>query len=141
MPLRPTHSRTGRATWIGDPGGDVSSLLIHRGEGLETVLVLRLAHCGLFGVDLFFVLSGFLITGILLDTKHTQHAMRNFYMRRILRIFPLYYVVLLVFVLLAFLYPLSHVDGAPRFQSVLRDWPWYVSFTSNILIALRNGYV
>jgi len=117
--------------------------LFIRGEGLETTLVLRLAHCGLFGVDLFFVLSGFLITGILLDTRHTRHALRNFYMRRTLRIFPLYYCVLLVFILVAFVYPLSQFqrDGVPRFQSVLRDWPWYVTFTSNVLIGLRNGYV
>jgi peptidoglycan/LPS O-acetylase OafA/YrhL len=113
------------------------------GEGPRTMLVLRLVHCGLFGVDLFFVLSGFLITGILLDTRHTRHALRNFYMRRTLRIFPLYYCVLLVFVLVAFVDPLSQFqgDGVPRFQSVLRDWPWYVTFTSNVLIGLRNGYV
>ena len=73
-------------------------------DSIPWLLRLALGH-GWLGVDLFFVLSGFLITGILLDSREKPDYFKNFYMRRFLRIMPLYFTVIAICWLL---YPQDH---------------------------------
>jgi peptidoglycan/LPS O-acetylase OafA/YrhL len=95
------------------------------------------ANEGDSGVDLFFVLSGFLITGILLDTKGKPGFFRNFYMRRTLRIFPLYYGVLLIFLVL--LPQVVRLLGRkPPILEHSTWWMWLYGF--NLLVAKLNTW-
>ena len=88
-------------------------------------LVGKLAVWGQTGVDLFFVLSGFLITGILLESKGSEHFLQNFYVRRILRIFPLSYATLLAIYVVC---PLLHLGPwTPWKQSI-----WFWVYLQNI---------
>jgi peptidoglycan/LPS O-acetylase OafA/YrhL len=85
-------------------------------------------HLGWAGVSLFFVLSGFLITGILLDSMHLPKWWRTFYLRRTLRIFPLYYAALLGLVLVNLLLrtPWSSIFPIWPFFFYLQDIPHLV---------------
>lgn len=64
-------------------------------DGVPGAIITILSK-GWLGVDLFFVLSGLLISGILIDSREKPHYFRNFYLRRVLRIMPLYFVTLAV---------------------------------------------
>jgi peptidoglycan/LPS O-acetylase OafA/YrhL len=75
----------------------------HGGTFLNLINQIRLR--GWTGVDLFFTLSGFLITGILYDTRTDSHFFKRFFARRSVRIFPIFYLVLLIFVILT---PILH---------------------------------
>ncbi len=91
------------------------------------------------GVDLFFALSGFLIVGILLDRKGRVGYFSTFYLRRTCRIFPLYFLMLGLYVIAR---EWSGLPAAP--------WQWlfgdgiplasYATFTQNIFMAMKPGF-
>jgi len=100
-------------------------------NGVERAIVAVTKH-GLLGVDLFFVLSGFLITGLLYEAHDKPHYLRNFYMRRVLRIFPLYYGVL---ALVFFVAPLIPLLRGPTLDYLLDRQAWAWLYGINVYLA------
>ena len=99
-----------------------------------------LPSLGWTSVDLFFVLSGFLITGILRRTRGSGHYFRNFYARRALRIFPLYYAVLVFFFVIA---PHVRSFGDPaKFWVAGADQQtlWYWLYLQNLHVAWTGQF-
>ena len=114
--------------------GHVSTSIGHSFHGIAS----QFANIGWGGVDLFFVLSGFLITGILYDAKGAPHYFSNFWMRRVLRISPLYYGVLIA---IFFIGPLiCSYSSLVRQHLNEQIWAWayglnfYYALPSHVLI-------
>ncbi len=100
--------------------------------------VAKVATYGVWGVDLFFVLSGFLITGILFDAKGSKGYFTNFYARRTLRIFPLYYAILLLLFVLLPTSLLVRVDPALLGAREAQAWVW--PYLTNVYIAKEGSF-
>lgn len=91
---------------------------------------------GPMGVTLFFVLSGFLITGILVNEKQKlelgkksmKAIFKGFYLKRSLRIFPIYYLTLVAMLLL-------------QIPEVKAYFWWHFSYASNILFYLKKSFI
>jgi peptidoglycan/LPS O-acetylase OafA/YrhL len=113
----------------------VFAVMLHHFLPLNRVLPEDFVTLGSLGVRLFFVLSGFLITGILLrcrqrasdgETKPSQQ-LRRFYVRRFLRIFPVYYVTLGIVALL-------------NLPTVRESFFWHVAYLSNFLFSFLGRF-
>lgn len=82
---------------------------------------------GWIGLDIFFVLSGFLITDILLNTLDKPNYLKNFYMRRVLRVFPIYYAGLILFLIVL-----------PRLPDMMNYFSYYVDHQAYLWTYLQN---
>lgn len=135
------------------PQGHIPALDAVRGLAIVLVMLYRfgggtdgpgravvthgLSYLGTRGVDLFFVLSGFLITGILFDAKAQANYFLNFYMRRVLRIFPLYYAALLLTLVVI---PRTIPSLAGDFQPAIDNQAWLWLYGANIVQGIRGSW-
>jgi len=109
-------------------------LVSHFGLGHRLERVVEAVDWGHLGVRLFFVLSGFLITRLLLERRRAVQeaeqaapdALRRFYVRRVLRIFPIFYLTLFV----------AGVVGYGAIRTVL---PWHMAYLSNFQSVMYAG--
>jgi peptidoglycan/LPS O-acetylase OafA/YrhL len=120
------------------------TLNIARGFAISIVLLYHLFwyssffRFGWIGVDLFFVLSGYLITDILLRTRENKFYFSDFYIKRILRILPLYYLTLLIFFTLSPIFFLNKsLDSTFTYYSQNQSWFWL--FMQNWLMIFKGS--
>jgi peptidoglycan/LPS O-acetylase OafA/YrhL len=98
--------------------------------------IFAISNIGWSGVDLFFVLSGFLIGGILLEARGSPHYFRAFYMRRVHRILPIYYLWIALY---GAIVALALAGGPNPFAVKVRDLhqlPWQLLFLQNFEFSL-----
>jgi peptidoglycan/LPS O-acetylase OafA/YrhL len=113
-----------------------------RGIAILLVLVAHLVpsvigDAGWLGVDLFFVLSGYLITTVLLDGKANPDRVKIFYTRRALRIFPLYYGTLVLALVVPALFGIPFFSDTPdTLASTSHELAWFWPYLANWSIGL-----
>ncbi|HZP13115.1 MAG TPA: acyltransferase [Nevskiaceae bacterium] len=102
-------------------------------ESPISAAIRKMLPANFISVDMFFVISGYLITGILMRSLGTGHFFRTFYIRRALRILPAYY-----FCLLVLFFVLPRIDDQVRDSKILDYWWMYVLHIQNWLFSVVN---
>lgn len=100
------------------------------------VLLKKITYWGWTGVDLFFILSGFLIASILLKNRSSPNYFRTFYIRRMARIVPAYFLLLFLFILAR--QQFEHT-GSKLFANPL-DIGWYFAFLQNFQMSIKGSF-
>ena len=113
----------------------------YTGDGSVGLAIDQARSIGWAGVDLFFVLSGFLITGILLETRSEQRYWSNFLIRRGVRIFPLYYAVLLLLVIGAIVAKRLGGDSDPAMFAITNIWINFLYLTNFAIAKFGENHV
>ncbi|MCA9304233.1 MAG: acyltransferase [Phycisphaerales bacterium] len=142
QPASPMHERFLNTKFFGSLDGlrclSILAVIWHHTAG-HSFPGIPLSERGHHGVTLFFAISGFLITTLLLRerSKTGDISLKKFYIRRSLRIFPLYYSVLILYTVLVFLMERTTDDGREFFQNL----PAYATYTSNWFVDLKGERV
>jgi len=106
----------------------VAALSVFAHHAISFPALARFTSTGWIGVDLFFVISGYLITTILLGMRGAPHYFKNFYMRRTLRIFPPYYLFLLICFVAVLFSRSYHPSG--------RLWSSFLFYATSLIVIL-----
>jgi peptidoglycan/LPS O-acetylase OafA/YrhL len=109
---------------------------VDRSAAAYVTAALRLSWTG---VDLFFVLSGFLITGILIDHRGSPNYFPTFYRRRFYRIVPLYAAVCAVFLFGLAFFLWRHPASLQWLYANAVPWPYLATFTQNFWLPMPNA--
>lgn len=114
--------------------------LVHARPGTTASYLIATTRLTWTGVDLFFVLSGFLIGGILLDARQARNYFSVFYTRRFFRIIPIYVAVLLIFRGITMLQDATYPDLARAAPGSNPPWYMYWTFTQNFWMAVASTW-
>jgi len=115
-------------------------VFIHHLPNNKNDIIIFISHSGGIGVQIFFVLSGFLISYILLEEKKKSKKinLKNFFIRRILRIWPLYYIMILFAFITPFILKILSLDSSN--EGYYPNWIYPLLFLENYEMMIKDNF-